>query len=140
VTLGHVGLLTGVVATSGLLLARSSLLPLMVFGMLTGLMESLSISGVRWPLLQNIMPPELRGTGRAVVDMLVGIVTAGALVLSSTLVEALGQNVALMMLILVPLPKVLASLAWIPMYRTYARDVDAMHAGLREQRQRIVEA
>jgi MFS family permease len=139
VTLGTVGLIVNVLACVGFLLTSPyGLLPLLVFGMLTGLTESLKMSGARAPLAQNVMLPELRATGRGTIAMVSGLASALIALLAGWMVTQFGDNVLAMMLILVPIPKALSIAAWLPLYRTYPRDMEALHATLCQQRAAIV--
>ena len=139
ITLGLAGLVLNVVAAAGLLLSGDQGLGLLlVFGLLTGVTESLKMSGARAPLLQNILLPELRATGRGMIGMVVGLASALFALFAGWLVARLGDNVALMMLFLVPIPKFISILAWIPLYRTYPRDLADLRAALLQHREEIV--
>jgi hypothetical protein len=141
ITLGLTGLILNVAAAAGLLLSGDQGLALLfVFGLLTGVTESLKMSGARAPLLQNILLPELRATGRGAVGMVVGLASSLFALFAGWLVTALGDNVALMMLFLVPIPKLFSIVAWIPLYRTYPRDLAQMHDALEHHREEIIEA
>jgi hypothetical protein len=56
--------------------------------------------------------------------------------LSGALVDAYG--VTTMLLLLVPLPKLIAALLWLPMFRTYPNDRAALHQVLAGRRQELV--
>jgi MFS family permease len=141
ITLGLTGLALNVVAAASLLLSgEQELALLLVFGLLTGVTESLKMSGARAPLLQNILLPELRATGRGAVGMAVGLASALFALFAGWVVSALGDNVALMMLFLVPIPKLISIAAWVPLYRTYPKDLASMHAELARRREQIIEA
>jgi MFS family permease len=96
---------------------------LIVWGALSGLAGAAAV--VLWPIGQAIVPPELRGSSRAINDMLAGIAGAGVLAVSGLLADRVG--VAPMLLLLTPLPNVLTLLIWLPMFRTYPRDRAALH-------------
>jgi MFS family permease len=141
ISLGLVGLILNVAAAAGLLLSGDRGLGLLlVFGLLTGVTESLKMSGARAPLLQNILLPELRATGRGAIGMVVGLASALFALFAGWLVTALGDNVALMMLFLVPIPKLISIAAWVPLYGTYPRDLQRMRDVLLQRREEIIEA
>ena len=117
-----------------ILLGRQGILPLMVFGLLSGLSLSSVDTGARWPIAQAVLRPELRATGRAAMDMVVGAIGALAMTLSGQVVAAFGSNVTSMLLLLIPLPKFIAVLLWIPIFRTYPRDRRALHELLLRRR------
>jgi MFS family permease len=103
---------------------------LIVFGLLSGLAGAAAI--VLWPIGQAIVPPELRGSSRAIVDMLAGVAGAVVLAVSGLLADRVG--VAPMLLLLIPLPSILSVLVWLPMFRTYPRDREALHQALARRR------
>ena len=141
ITLGLLGLVLNVVAAAGLLLSGGQGLAQMHdFGMITGVTESMKMSGARAPLLQNILLPELRATGRGAVGMVAGLASALFALLAGWVVSALGDNVALMMLFMVPIPKLISVLAWVPLYKTYPKDLEAMHVTLAQRRQEIIKS
>ncbi len=128
-----------VLACVGFLLTSAyGLLPLLLFGMLTGLTESMKMSGARAPLAQNVMLPELRATGRGAIAMVSGLASALIALLAGWMVTACHDNVLAMMLILVPIPKALSIAAWLPLYRNYPRDMEALSRALCQQRAEIV--
>ncbi len=106
------------------------------FGVLTGLGLSSVDTGARWPIAQAVLLPEWRATGRAAIDMVVGVVSAAVMALSGLLADRLGLFT--MLLILVPLPKLLGALTWAPMFRTYGRDRAALSAALEARRAAIL--
>ena len=137
--MAQVGLLVSLPALTGFILMGSqSIAGLMVFGLLAGLSLSSVDTGARWPIAQAVLRPETRATGRAALDMVVGVVSALAVVLSGRLVDKSNGNVTLMLLLLVPLPKLISSILWIPMFRTYPPDRDALHDVLVLRREEIL--
>ncbi len=107
---------------------------LMLFGALAGLGISSVDTGARWPIAQGVLRPELRATGRAALDMAIGATGALMMTLSGRMVDAYG--VTRMLLWLVPLPKLMAALLWLPLFRTYPYDRAALRqvlAGRREE-------
>lgn len=96
------------------------------YGVVSGLAGAAAV--VAWPIGQAIVPPELRGSGRALIDMLAGSAGALMLALSGPLADRVG--IAPMLLVLVPVPIVLSLLLCLPMFRTYPRDRQALHREL----------
>ncbi len=136
-TMAIVGLVVSVPALAGFIaLGERSLFYLFVFGLLSGLSLSSIGSGAQWPITQGVLRPELRASGRASLDMSIGIVGALSLTVSGMLVER--TNVATMMLLMVPLPKVLSMLAWIPIFKTYPKDREALHVEMSHRRERLL--
>ncbi|MBV7333707.1 MFS transporter [Chloroflexi bacterium TSY] len=100
---------------------------------------SASSVGVRWPIAQAVLPPELRGSGQAFALMASGIVAAVMLVLSGWVVDQVG-SIASMLLLLFPVPVFVALFAWLPLFRTYASDREALHRRLTQQRADLLDA
>ena len=138
--LGLASLLFVVVGFTGfILLGQTSILALYVFGFLTGLGMGSIETGVRVPLSQNVLPPELRATGRGLLDMVVAGSGALALIVFGLVLDRPGQSFTLLMLV-VPVAIFLSTLFWAPILRTYPRDRVALHERLNEQRQDILKA
>jgi len=136
--MAQIGLVVSLPAlTLFILLGNQGIVPLMVFGLLAGLGLSSVDTGARWPMAQGVLRPELRATGRAAMDMVVGSVGALALTLTGAMVAALGGDVTRMLLIMVPLPKLISCLLWTPIFRTYPRDRRSLHNLLLERRQEL---
>ena len=106
------------------------------FGILTGLGLSSVDTGARWPMAQAVLLPELRATGRATIDMVVGILAAIIMSLSGVLADRLG--LVTMLLLLIPLPKVLGALTWLPMFRTYPSDRAQLQHALQQRQQLLL--
>ncbi len=122
-----------------LLMSSQGLLPLMGFGLLAGLSLSSVDTGARWPMAQAVLRPELRATGRAALDMMTGIVGSLAMTLSGQLVASLGGAITTMLLLLIPIPKLLAALLWVPVFRTYPADRKGLHSLLLGRRAEMEE-
>ena len=95
---------------------------LMVFGLLAGLSLSSVDTGARWPLAQAVLPPELRATGRATLNMAIGAIGSLGIWFSGRLVDSFDGNVTTMLLIMIPLPKLISTILWIPIFRTFPQD------------------
>jgi MFS family permease len=136
-TMALVGLVLTVPALAGFIaFGDQGLGALMLFGALSGLGISSVDTGARWPIAQAVLRPELRATGRAALDMVIGAVGALAMIYSGVLVDAYG--VATMMLLLIPIPKLAAAVLWLPLFRTYPRDRRALRELLEGRRQEMV--
>ena len=133
VSMALVGLLVTAPAIAGFIgLGSQSVTLLFIFGVITGLGLSSVDTGARWPIAQGVLLPELRGTGRATIDMITGILGAAAIWLSGLLADQFG--VTTMLLIMLPVPKLLGALTWIPMFRTYPHDRAVLHQMLEQRR------
>jgi MFS family permease len=120
-----------------ILMGDQGVVPLMVFGMLSGLSLASVDTGARWPIAQAVLRPELRATGRAALDMVVGAVGALAMTLSGRVVAAFGGDVTAMLLLFIPLPKLIALLLWMPVFRTYPGDRQNLHGLLLKRREEL---
>jgi len=135
--LGMIGLAVSVPSLAGfILLGPKGFVSLVVFGMLTGLSLSSIGTGAQWPMAQGVLRPELRATGRAAMDMVVGIVGSLSMTFSGLLVSRF--DVSTMLLILVPLPKLLSAIAWIPLFRSYPYDRKQLHGEMQERRDTLL--
>jgi MFS family permease len=113
------------------------MVPLMLFGLLSGLGLSSVDTGARWPITQAVLRPELRASGRAALDMVQGALGALAMALTGGIVDHFGGSITTMLLIMIPLPKLLSVLAWILVFRTYPKDRTALHELLLHRREEI---
>jgi MFS family permease len=139
VLLGQVGYAIHFLSTTGLLLLGAQGIPyLLFFGLLLGLSYSLKGTGARYPILQSVLPPELRATGRALIDWSSTLVTSLGIAFSGWLLTRLGDDMGTMLLILVPLPILIATLIWPFLFRTYPRDIASLSLRLDSQRQQII--
>lgn len=139
VAMAQVGLAVSLPAlTLFLLFGNRGIAPLMVFGLLSGLSLSSIDTGARWPIAQSVLRPELRATGRAALDMVVNAIGSLAMALTGKLVETLGGNITTMLLFMVPLPKLISTLLWIPLFRTYPRDRQSLHGLLLQRRKELL--
>lgn len=95
--------------------------------------NSASAEGVRWPIAQAVLPPELRGSGQAFTLMASGFVSGIMLVISGLMVDQLG-GIARMLLLIFPVPVFVSLLAWLPLFRLYPSDREALHRRLAQRR------
>ena len=106
-----------------------------------GLIFSLTLGiygdSVSWPVAQAVLPPELRGSGRAAISMASGLASALILSLSSLVVDRVG--IASMQLLIVPAPLFLSIVAWLPMFRAYPRDRAGLHETLTRRRVELLD-
>jgi MFS family permease len=139
VVMAQVGLAVSLPAlTLFILFGDRGILPLMIFGLLSGLSLASIDTGARWPIAQAVLRPELRATGRAAMDMVVGAVGSLAIALTGKLLGALDGNLTTMLLIMIPLPKLISTLLWIPIFRTYPRDRQSLHGLLLKRRDELL--
>jgi MFS family permease len=138
--LGLISLLLVVVGFTGfVLLGSSSIAALYLFGFLVGIGMGSIETGVRVPLSQNVLPPELRATGRGFLDMVVAGSGALALILFGVILDRPGMSFSLLLLV-VPAAVFISTLFWLPILRSYPRDRQALHERLDEQRQMILKS
>ena len=138
--LGLVSLILIVVGQIGfLLLGATSLSSLYLFGFLIGIGVGSIETGVRVPLSQNVLPPELRATGRGLLDMVVSGSGALALIIFGVVLDS--YNISFTMLLLViPAAVFISALFWLPLLWTYPKDRSALHERLAGQRDEILKA
>ena len=133
VTMIQIGLFASVPPLLGYLNSSGGNIPfLLLFGFLAGTSYTATSEGVVWPIAHAILPPELRGSNRAIISIVVGALSALALSLSGIVADARGVTTA--MLWFVPGLILLSAIAWIPMFRAYSYDRDALHKLLDQRR------
>jgi MFS family permease len=139
-SMAQVGLIISLPAlTLFIYFGDQGIVPLMVFGLLAGLSLSSVDTGARWPITQGVLRPELRATGRAAMDMVVGSVGALAVTFSGYLVSQFNGDITTMLLIMIPIPKLIATLLWTPVFRTYPNDREDLHELLLHRREEIID-
>ncbi len=139
-SLGLISLLMIVAGQIGfVLLGSTSISALYFFGFLTGIGIGSIETGVRVPLSQNILPPELRATGRGLLDMVVAGSGALSLIIFGLLLDNSGQTFTLLLLV-IPVAVFVSTLFWLPILRSYPRDRMALHNRLTGQREEILSA
>lgn len=119
-----------------LTIGEKSLVLLTVLGFLYGAGTTAAGTSVTWPVAQAILPPEVRGSGRAVINMTTGAATALVLAVSGWFANQFG--VTTMLLVVTPLPVLLSIVIWIPVFRTYPRDREALHRLLNQRRSELL--
>jgi len=138
--LGLISLLLIVVGQVGFILMGATSLPaLYLFGFLTGIGIGSIETGVRVPLSQNVLPPELRATGRGLLDMAVAGSGAIALILFGVLLDNSGVTFT-MLLLVIPVAIFLSTITWLPLLRSYPRDIQALHDRLEGQREQMLKS
>lgn len=138
-SMAMIGMIVSIPALVGLIYyGDRGITTLMIFGLLCGISLSSIDTGARWPIGQGILRPELRATGRAVMDMSIGIVGALSITISGRLVDNFGGDVTRMLLLMIPIPKIISTLIWIPMFRTYPKDRNSLHDLLEERREEMI--
>jgi len=132
VTMTQIGLFASVLPLLGYLNASGENIPLLLlFSFLAGTSYTATSEGVVWPIAHAVLPPELRGSNRAIISMVVGATSALALSLSSPIVDRMGVSTALLWF--VPGLILLSAIAWTPMFRVYPHDRDALHELLKKR-------
>jgi MFS family permease len=138
VTMMQIGLFVSVLPLLGYLKSSGGNIPfLLLFSFLAGVSYTATSEGVVWPIAHAVLPPELRGSNRAIISMVVGAASALALSLSGVVVDTQGVTNALLWF--VPGLILLSAIAWIPMFRSYSQDRDALHKLLLQRRESLVE-
>jgi hypothetical protein len=134
----QIGLAVMVPCAFGFLLSgRDDTALLLILGFLSTASNGASSEGALWPVAQAILPPELRGSNRAIIGVVVGVASALMLSLSGLVVDRVGVSSALLWFY--PGPLLLSIFAWIPMFRTYPRDRAALHELLMQRRAELIE-
>jgi len=137
VTMMQIGLVLPIPALIGYLTSsRENITLLILFGFLAGSSYTAASEGVAWPVAHAVLPPELRGSNRAIISMVVGVTSALALTLSSPIVDRMGVSTALLWF--VPGLILLSAVAWIPMFRVYLQDRDTLHKLLTQRQEDLL--
>jgi MFS family permease len=137
--LGQIGLVLSFFSILGFLIFGSqSIIYLLISGLLYGTSFSIRETGSRIPLLQNILLPEMRASGRGFIELVKGLVLTGTISASGWLLNRMGEDLQGMMLMVVPTTALLAALMWIFLYRIYPGDMAHYREILAEQREAIV--
>ncbi len=137
-TLGLISLLLIVIGQIGfILMGGSSIGALYLFGFLTGIGIGSIETGVRVPLSQNVLPPELRATGRGLLDMVVAGSGALSLILFGVILDNSGVSFT-MLLLVIPVAIFISTLFWLPILRSYPLDCLSLHERLAGQREEIL--
>ncbi|MCK6539493.1 MAG: MFS transporter [Anaerolineales bacterium] len=105
---------------------------LIAFAFLGGVSNCIYSEGTLWPVAHSILPPEIRGSNRAIISMIGGVVSAVMLTLSGIVADRVGVFESLLWF--VPLPLLISAIAWMPMFRTYPQDRSALHNALMRRR------
>lgn len=138
VAMAQIGLLVSLPALALFLaFGDRGILPLMVFGLFSGLGLSSVDTGARWPLTQAVLRPELRASGRASLDMALGAAGSLAMALTGRIVDHFGGDITAMLLIMIPFPKLVSTALWALVFLTYPKDRAALHQLLLQRRQEI---
>jgi MFS family permease len=138
--LGLISLLLIVIGQIGfILLGATSISSLYFFGFLTGIGIGSIETGVRVPLSQNVLPPELRATGRGLLDMAVAGSGALALIIFGVVLDN-SRVTFTMLLLVIPVAIFISTLFWLPILRSYPKDRSSLHDRLAGQRDEILKA
>ena len=129
----QIGLLIGVPSLIGYLASTGENIPwLITFAILGGISNCAFSEGTLWPVAQAIIPPELRGSNRAVISMISGAASAVMLALSGIVADRVGVSASLLWF--VPIPILISAVTWIPMFHTYPQDRTVLHNQLIQRR------
>ena len=138
VTMMQIGLIVSVPALIAYLMSSGENIALLIlFAFLAGASYTSTSEGVVWPMSHAVLPPELRGSSRAVINVAIGALSALALSLSGIVADSRGVTTALLWF--VPGLILLSAIAWIPMFRTYSQDRDALHKVLAKRREELLD-
>lgn len=137
ITMVPIGTILAVPANIGYLTSTADTpVRLMICGFLAATCFTAAVEGTTWPVAQAILPPELRGSNRALIGMTVGAVSALMLSLSGLVIDRVG--VATTLLWFVPGPILLSVLVWLPIFHTYPHDKTALHQLLTRRRTALI--
>ncbi len=140
IVLGHIGLVLSFLSILGFLIfGARDIIYLLISGLFFGLSFSMKETGSRIPLLQNILLPELRATGRSMIEVAKGLILTGSITFSGWLLNRLGEDLQRMMLLIVPTTMFIAALIWILLYKSYPQDMADYRSLLKEERQLILD-
>jgi MFS family permease len=129
----QIGLLIGVASLIGYLASTGENIPWLITFALLGSVSNCAYSeGTLWPVAQAIIPPELRGSNRAVISMISGAASAVMLALSGIVADYVGVSASLLWF--VPIPILISAITWIPMFHTYPQDRTVLHNQLIQRR------
>lgn len=102
----------------------------------TALMISWAGRGSKEPMMQAIVPPEIRSSAYSVVSLIEGGLSSFAGVIFGSLAMKIGLTEALLWM--VPFPWLICGLTFSIFYFTYPRDALRMREGLQEHRQTLL--
>jgi len=109
---------------------------LILFTFLAGASYTSTSEGVVWPMSHAVLPPELRGSSRAIISVAIGALSALALSISGVVVDKQGITNALLWF--VPGLILLSAVAWIPMFHAYPHDRNNLHMLLTQRREDLL--
>jgi len=137
VTMMQIGLILSVPALIAYLTSSGENIALLIlFAFLSGTSYTSTSEGVVWPMSHAVLPPELRGSSRAIIGVAIGALSALALSLSGIVADSRGVSTALLWF--VPGLILLSAIIWIPMFRAYPQDRDALHKLLTQRRESLL--
>lgn len=93
--------------------------------------------GAKEPMMQAVVPPELRSSAYAVVNVIEGGLSAFAGLIAGTLADRIGLTGALLWTI--PFPWLICGLFFTLFYFTYPKDAQKVRALMAERRQKLLE-
>jgi len=138
VTMMQIGLILSVPALIAYLTSSGENVPLLILSaFLSGASYTSTSEGVVWPMSHAVLPPELRGSSRAVINVAIGALSALALSISGIVADSRGVSTALLWF--VPGLILLSAIVWIPMFRAYPHDRDALHKLLTQRKEDLLQ-
>lgn len=136
--IGLAGLIASVPTTILFFSLDGSRIPLMILaGVLFVATRRAVGESVTWPLAQGVIAPELRGTARAIMNLVRDGVGAATLAASGLLVDRIGTPA--MLLTVFTAASIFNILVWLPLLRVYPRDRDTLHTLLTQQREALLQ-
>jgi len=137
VTMMQIGLILSVPALIAYLTSSGENIALLIlFTFLASASYTSTSEGVVWPMSHAVLPPELRGSSRAIISVAIGGLSALALSLSTPIVDSMGVSTALLWF--VPGIILLSAIVWIPMFRAYPIDRDSLHKLLTQRQEDLL--
>lgn len=134
----QIGLILSVPALIAYLTSSGENIPLLILSaFLSGTSYTSTSEGVVWPMSHAVLPPELRGSSRAVINVAIGALSALALSISGVVVDKQGITNALLWF--VPGLILVSAFAWVPMFQAYPQDRDELHKLLTLRRESLLE-
>ncbi len=94
--------------------------------------------GSKEPMMQAVVPPEMRSSAYSVVSLIEGGLSAFAGLIAGTLADRLGLTTALLWT--VPFPWILCGLAFTIFYFTYPRDAARVRQAMAARREELLQA
>lgn len=105
---------------------------------LTGLLIGWPGRGAKEPMMQAVVPPEMRSSAYSMVNLIEGGLSAFAGLIAGALADRIGLTNALLWTI--PFPWLICFVAFSLFYFTYPRDAERVHAMMARRRDELIQA